>query len=113
MELALVDVAALLFILSVGVTVGTAITFTQLEESLKQIKAIGIGFGAQFIFMPVMVWGLSHTLVLEDCAEVSPSALIFGASLVGCMPGGTTSNLFAWMVDGNVPLRCVTAPLGV
>ena len=82
MAIGLVDVAALLFICAVGVTVGASITIAQLQEAAQQYKSVVIGFAAQFLFMPLMAWALTHLLRLEDVAEVSGSALVFGASLV-------------------------------
>jgi len=101
------DVMSLLFVLSVGVAVGTAMTMSELLESAKNWRPLCIGVAAQFLFMPFMAWLMTHILPLEDAAENSVSALFFGAALVGCMPGGTTSNLVTWFVGGNVPLSVV------
>jgi len=104
-------VASILFICTVGLCVGTSVTLADLSRCgqpdqplSKRWAPMVVGTVSQFIFMPFAAWAMTHILTLDEVAEKSPSALIFGATLVGCMPGGSTSNLFAWAVNGNISL---------
>jgi BASS family bile acid:Na+ symporter len=56
-----------------------------------------IGFFSQFGFMPLIAFGISLVLNLPPAAAI---ALV----MVGCLPGGTTSNLFAYFSRGHLAL---------
>lgn len=58
----------------------------------KHPKAVIIGVIAQFAIMPATAWLLSKLLNLP--AEIA----------VGCCPGGTASNVMAYLARGNVAL---------
>ncbi len=52
---------------------------------------------AQFTVMPLVAFGLSSSLSL-------PPQLAVGVILFGCCPGGTASNVIAYLSRGDVPL---------
>ena len=111
MKASVTTISSILFICAVGICVGTSVTLADITRCgqpnaplRKRWIPTAVGLACQFIFMPFVAWSMTHILSLEDAADKSPSALIFGATLVGCMPGGSTSNLFAWLVNGNVSL---------
>lgn len=63
----------------------------------KHPKAVIIGVIAQFAIMPATAWLLSKLLNL-------PAEIAVGVILVGCCPGGTASNVMAYLARGNVAL---------
>lgn len=54
-----------------------------------------IGTLAQFTLMPLIAWSLVHLLGL-------PKAVGVGLILVGCCPGGVSSNLMSFLCHGDV-----------
>ena len=87
--------ALLIFILMVGM--GSTLTWDDFKKVLKAPKGIIIGFLSQFGFMPLIALGLAHGLSL-------PAAAALGLILVGCTPGGTTSNMFTYFSRGDLAL---------
>ena len=59
--------------------------------------AVALGFAAQYTIMPLLGWGLGRALGLPD-------ALAVGLILVACCPGGTASNVVAFLARANVAL---------
>ena len=57
---------------------------------------IAIGTLAQFSIMPLVAWGLVH------CCDL-PRAIAAGLILVGCCPGGVSSNIMSFLCRGDVP----------
>ena len=60
-------------------------------------KAISIGVAGQFLIMPLVAFSLAKLFGFSK--EVSA-----GMILVGCMPGGTASNVMAYLSKANVSL---------
>ena len=56
---------------------------------------MAIGTVAQFTFMPLIAWALVHGLGL-------PKAVGVGLILVGCCPGGVSSNIMSFLCKGDV-----------
>ncbi|NWQ41729.1 bile acid:sodium symporter family protein [Bacillus sp. EB106-08-02-XG196] len=56
-----------------------------------------IGVCAQFIIMPSVAFVIATLLNL-------PAELAAGLVLLGCVPGGTASNVMVYLAKGNVPL---------
>jgi bile acid:Na+ symporter, BASS family len=56
-----------------------------------------LGVCAQFIIMPSVAFVLAKLLNL-------PAELAAGLVLLGCVPGGTASNVMVYLAKGNVPL---------
>lgn len=100
-------ILAVIFVFAVGIAVGCDVTIRQFKEVLnRSSKPFIIGIVAQFGFMPFYVFLLSLILKepLEEDAKHSYEATVLGLTIVGCLPGGTTSNLFTYFVGGNLPL---------
>ena len=57
---------------------------------------IGIGTAAQFSIMPLIAWGLVECFAL-------PRGIAAGLILVGCCPGGVSSNIMSFLCKGDVP----------
>lgn len=68
---------------------GSSLTFKDLRLSLRHPQAVGVGFASQYMLMPLIAFLLSRVLNLTVEQTV-------GLVLIGCMPGGTTSNIFAY-----------------
>lgn len=67
------------------------------SEVLKRPIQVFIGITGQFIIMPTLAFAL--VLFLELPPEIAS-----GVMLVGCCPGGTASNVMAFIGKGDVPL---------
>lgn len=76
---------------------GASLTTHDFREALQRPKGIAIGFLSQFGWMPLIALGLALLLQLPPEQAI---ALI----LIGCLPGGTTSNMFAYFARGSVAL---------
>jgi len=86
---------ALLFV--VGLGMGASTTFEDFRHAFSKPKAVGIGFLSQYLFMPVASYLLALIFKLD-------TSIAIGAVLIGCSPGGTTSNLFTYWSSGDVAL---------
>ena len=70
-------------------------------EDFKQIpryrKPIALGVLFQYLLMPMLGWGLSYLFELSN-------PLAVGLILVASCPGGTASNVIAFLARANLPL---------
>ena len=87
--------AVLLLVLMTGM--GATLTPTSFQSVLTRPKGVLIGLLSQFGWMPLIAFGLAQVLGLSP-------ALAIGLIIVGCTPGGTTSNLFAYYSRADVAL---------
>lgn len=76
---------------------GMTLSWEDFKSVLSQPKAVAVGVSAQFIVMPLLAWGLCIAFRL-------PAEIAVGVLLVGCCPGGTASNVIAYMAKANVAL---------
>jgi len=79
---------------------GLTLTFDDFKGILTMPRAGFIGVGCQFVIMPLMGWGVASILRLS---EIDP-LLSVGLILVACCPGGTASNVVAFLARANVAL---------
>ncbi|MEM1196894.1 MAG: bile acid:sodium symporter family protein [Pseudomonadota bacterium] len=89
----LLSVALGLIMLAMGLT----LSFADYARLTKLPRAVAIGVGLQFVVMPLSGWGIARALELEQ-------GLAVGLILVACCPGGTASNIVAYLARGNVAL---------
>ncbi len=87
--------AALLVVLMAGM--GASLTGENFREVLRRPRGPLIGLLSQYGWMPLIAYGLCRALGLPDDLAIS---LI----VVGCTPGGTTSNLFTYFAGADVAL---------
>jgi len=87
--------AALLVVLMAGM--GASLTAENFREVLRRPRGPLIGLLSQYGWMPLIAYGLCRALGLPDDLAIS---LI----VVGCTPGGTTSNLFTYFAGADVAL---------
>lgn len=76
---------------------GMTLSWEDFKSVFSQPKAVAVGVSAQFIVMPLLAWGLCIAFRL-------PAEIAVGVLLVGCCPGGTASNVIAYMAKANVAL---------
>lgn len=82
-----------LVMLGMGLTLSTG----DFAAVLRLPGAVALGFAAQYTIMPVLGWGVAQMLAL-------PGPFAVGLILVACCPGGTASNLVAYLARANVAL---------
>jgi len=76
---------------------GASLTFKDFAIALRKPQGIAIGLVCQYGLMPALAFGLAKLLAL-------PPAYAIGLILMGCMPGGTTSNIFTYFSKGTLSL---------
>ena len=88
-----------------GIMLGMGLTLRASDFMLvvKNPKWVLTGLGLQFIVMPILGWLVAKFL------ELSPPFAV-GIILVSCCPGGTASNVIAYLSKAEVALSlCMTA----
>lgn len=63
-----------------------------------------IGVAAQFLIMPLVAFAIAYLLKL-------PPELAAGLVLLGCVPGGTASNVMVYLAKGNLALSVAMTSL--
>ena len=86
---------ALVLLLMYGM--GCTIYFDDLRNHFRRPKPLLIGMLSQFCVMPLVAFALGYVFNLSPESHIS---LI----IIGCTPGGTTSNLFAYWAGGDTSL---------
>jgi solute carrier family 10 (sodium/bile acid cotransporter), member 2 len=76
---------------------GASLTFRDFLIAFKKPKGVLVGILCQYGIMPFLAYLLAVLLGL-------PPALAVGLILMGCMPGGTTSNIFTYFSKGVLAL---------
>jgi bile acid transporter len=76
---------------------GASLTFRDFLIAFKKPKGVIVGIVCQYGIMPFLGYLLAVLLGL-------PPALAVGLILMGCMPGGTTSNIFTYFSKGALAL---------
>ncbi len=82
-----------LIMLGMGITLG----IEDFKRVLTMPRAVATGFLAQFLLMPFWGWTIGKLLDL-------PTPYAVGLILVSCCPGGTASNVIAYIARTNVAL---------
>jgi bile acid:Na+ symporter, BASS family len=88
-------VSLLLGIIMFGM--GLTLSVNDFKGVLLAPKSVLIGVVAQYTIMPLTAFGLAHLFNL-------PAEVAAGVILVGCCPGGTSSNVMTFMAKGNTAL---------
>jgi solute carrier family 10 (sodium/bile acid cotransporter), member 2 len=76
---------------------GASLTFRDFLIAFRKPKGVLVGLVCQYGIMPFLGYALAMMLGL-------PPALAVGLILMGCMPGGTTSNIFTYFSKGVLAL---------
>ncbi|TYP62811.1 BASS family bile acid:Na+ symporter [Stutzerimonas stutzeri] len=76
---------------------GLTISGRDFAEVLRRPVIVGVGVASQFLIMPLLAVAL--TMIIPMSPEVAA-----GVILVGCCPGGTSSNVMTYLAKGDVAL---------
>lgn len=76
---------------------GLSLSWDDFRRALKQPGVIGLGVVMQYSLMPLIAFIIGHLLQL-------PAEILAGLVLVGACPGGTASNVIAYLARANVAL---------
>ena len=76
---------------------GMTLKLSDFKVVFTKPKAVITGILSQFIIMPLLAWLLCTVFQL-------PTELAVGVILVGCCPGGTSSNVMTYLSKGDVAL---------
>ena len=76
---------------------GLTISGRDFAEVLRRPVNVGVGVASQFLIMPLLAVAL--TMIMPMSPEVAA-----GVILVGCCPGGTSSNVMTYLAKGDVAL---------
>ena len=76
-------------------TMGMTLTPQDFKVLASRPLDIAIGSLAQFALMPLIAFGLTHLLGI-------PKGVAVGLILVGCCPGGVSSNIMSFLCKGDV-----------
>lgn len=86
-----------IFLTIIMFTVGLTLTVPDFQMMLKRPLPILIGVVAQFVIMPFLA------IVVAKMFNLNP-ALAIGLLMLGSVPGGTSSNVIAFLARGDVAL---------
>lgn len=87
--------AVLILVLMTGM--GATLTPASFAEIVRRPRGVLIGLASQFGWMPLIAFALARSLEL-------PADLAIGLIVVGCTPGGTTSNMFTYYARADLAL---------
>ena len=76
---------------------GLTLDFEDFRDILSKWQLVGYGVVMQYAVMPVLAVAISFVLGL-------PPEAVIGMVVVGACPGGTASNVIAYLARANVPL---------
>jgi len=76
---------------------GLTLNISDFKVVFSHPKDVVIGCLAQFTIMPFIAWILAKVFSLSD-------ELAIGVLMVGCCPGGTASNVIAYLAKGDLAL---------
>lgn len=86
--------------LSLGIIMfgmGLTLDFEDFRDIVKKWRLVGLGIVMQYAIMPLLAVSISYMLRL-------PPEAVIGMVVVGACPGGTASNVIAYLARANVPL---------
>jgi BASS family bile acid:Na+ symporter len=76
---------------------GLTLSLADFKEVVRRPVEVGVGVASQFLIMPLVA------LVLTMIIPMSPEVAA-GVILVGCCPGGTSSNVMTYLSRGDIAL---------
>ena len=86
-----------LMMMAIMLGMGASLTFKDFRIAFRKPQGIAVGLLCQYGIMPLLGYLLAVGLGL-------PPAMAIGVILMGCMPGGTTSNIFTYFSKGALAL---------
>lgn len=94
----------LVFVIMFGL--GAGLTPRDFKLALRRPYGLVIGFVTQFGIMPLLAYLLIIVFLFQLPPEYALPVAI-GALLMGCVPAGTTSNIFTYFSKGNLALSVI------
>lgn len=94
----------LVFVIMFGL--GAGLTPRDFRLAARRPWGLIIGFVTQFGIMPLLAYGLIVLFLFQLEPEYALPVAI-GALLMGCVPAGTTSNIFTYFSKGNLALSVI------
>jgi BASS family bile acid:Na+ symporter len=91
-----------LFIIMIGI--GLTLTAADFHREARQPRGVVVGMLAQLVLMPALGFAVAALLRLEPVIAI-------GLVIVAACPGGSTSNLIAYLARANVALSIVLTVL--
>lgn len=85
------------FLMIIMFGMGLTLTIPDFKEVVKRPVPIALGVVAQFVIMPLAAIAVAKVLGLHP-------ALAVGLLMLGSVPGGTSSNVIAYLAKGDVAL---------
>jgi len=79
---------------------GCTMDLSLIVKHIKKPKRVFVGLFSQFAFMPTIAFALTKMFNFNN-------AISIGALILGCAPGGGSSNWTAFMLDGDLELSIV------
>ncbi len=99
--LGFVNMMLAVIMFSMGMTLKSA----DFELILKRPADVFVGILSQYVCMAGLGWVVAKGLSLSGVGDPTVTAEIaVGIVLLGCVPGGTASNVMAFLAKGDVPL---------
>ncbi|MBQ0057781.1 MAG: bile acid:sodium symporter family protein [Bacteroidales bacterium] len=83
-------------------TMGLTLTPADFRLLARRPWDILVGTVAQFTIMPVVAFSISYLFSLIPALAPYSTALTIGIVLVGCCPGGVSSNIMSFLCKGDV-----------
>lgn len=84
---------------------GMTLTVEDFRTIVKRPVDVLIGVVSQFLFMAGFAWLMAEFLLkIEVGNPTSRAQIAVGLVLLGCVPGGTASNVMTFIAKGDVPL---------
>ncbi|XP_059164949.1 ileal sodium/bile acid cotransporter-like isoform X2 [Physella acuta] len=91
------NVVVVLLVVLTNVGMGAKIDFEVVKSELRRPIAPAIGLCCQFIIMPMISFAVASSISLDP-------GIALGFLALGCAPGGSASNAYTHLLDGNVSL---------
>ncbi|XP_028967251.1 ileal sodium/bile acid cotransporter [Galendromus occidentalis] len=91
------DKSVLSILVLIMFSMGCTIRWKELMHHLRRPWSVMAGLFSQFVLLPATAFLLMKTFSVEGYYAV-------GMLILACSPSGTTSNIFTYYLDGDVPL---------
>ncbi|BFZ12877.1 hypothetical protein BsWGS_15916 [Bradybaena similaris] len=93
----LFNIVVFLLVLTANISMGTQVDLQIVKDQLLRPVAASIGLFSQFVFMPLIAFVVAINLDVD-------TGIKLGLFACGCAPGGLASNIFTYLLHGNVSL---------
>ncbi|GBP40175.1 hypothetical protein EVAR_20319_1 [Eumeta japonica] len=90
------------FVSLIFINFGCAMHWPTVKEVVKKPIGPAIGMVGQFLFMPLCSFGLGYLIFRDD--SLTAAALRLGMFCTGVSPGGGASNIWTFILGGNLNL---------